>query len=203
MISVKVKSEEAVKSLNSIKRNISLSLSKTIMKTGVVLWGEIRRTLKESTGLGGSKVTGNLGRSFKPHYILDEPNHVIVGVTSDLVYAGIQDQGGVINPKNVKRLAIPISKEAKNKGLYPKDWPEGKLHLIVNKKTNKVLLAEIIDSGSAGGRQRKSKIIPHFVLKDQVRLGGKYYLRRSINTAMPEMKQILGREIGYSITRAR
>lgn len=105
-----------------------------------------------------------------------------VGVFSSSEYAGIQNYGGTIKPKTARMLAVPISKDGKMK--WPREWPKDKLQIVVNKKTNKVLLAE-----PALTKRHKTRY--HYVLKRSVTLQGKHYLEIGLWEGRHEIMDIL------------
>lgn len=141
--------------------------------------------------------TGNLARSYSAVPLFKEVKSWSTGVYSDLIYAAIQDQGtkilpgGAIFPKTVKMLAIPVSDYVKKKvGLWPRDWPTGRLQLIISKKKN-AILAEV--SGK--------KITPHYVLKSYVKFEGVHYLEAAREAAAPGVRKILGDKVSAAVEK--
>jgi len=131
------------------------------------------------------KGTGDLARSFLPaHFVKGKSGNVTgAAATSDKPQARILDQGGTIRPKTAKALAIPITPHAKN--LWPREWPQEKLSLVVNKKTGKALLAETVGEG------KSAKLIYHYVLLKKAEITGRHYLDEARKKAVPIVSKIM------------
>ena len=55
-------------------------------------------------------------------------NFVVVG--SNLVYAAIQQLGGVVKPKTGRYLAIPATTQLRRRGVWPRDLPRGSMKFV-------------------------------------------------------------------------
>ena len=55
-------------------------------------------------------------------------NFVVVG--SNLVYAAIQQLGGVVRPKTGRYLAIPATTQLRRRGVWPRDLPRGSMKFV-------------------------------------------------------------------------
>jgi hypothetical protein len=94
-----------------------------------------------------------------------------MGAFSDLVYARIQDRGGVIRPKTRKALSIPMTAKAKNR--WPRDWPHG--HLFRPKGKDWL------------GEAKGSSVVVHYLLRKQVEITGKRYIDAASKRAVPKI----------------
>ena len=151
---------------------ITPTLAKALLKAATIASGFIMVEVRNRHPGG----TGNLAGSFKATFV-DTPKGVSAGALSDLPYARIQNEGGTILPKG-KMLAVPVTPKAEK--LWPRDWGENKLDLVVNKKKNQALLIE------------KATDQLQYVLKASVTIKGKRYLEaaaRKVETEMP--KQVM------------
>jgi phage gpG-like protein len=98
-------------------------------------------------------------------------------VGSNLVYAAMQEFGGVVNPVRVTKLTIPIAPEAV--GRRAEDF-EG-LFVYVKKETGQAFLA----------RNEGGKLKVYFVLVDKAEIPAAPYLRPALETKRKDIKRIL------------
>lgn len=181
---------------------------KALLDAALHAEGEIKQAISELFASGG---TGELARNPKATLLEVEGAIKSSGAFLDLVYADIQDRGGTIYPKNVKNLAIPLSATAKVPGKWPRTWPRGPdkpkvkdfvrgtLFFHKSKKGNK-LLVEKTRTGTVGPRGgRKIEITPHYVLKPEVTIKGKGYLKRAADRAAAGIVEILGEHVRIAI----
>ena len=132
--------------------------------------GEIRnRVLRVFTGAP----TGNLARSFTATFVGNTEGGIGAMAASDLIYAGIQDRGGVIKPKSVKRLAIPQVRLPIGK--WPRHFAKGEL----------VRRGGALYEAGEGGRKM-------FVLARQVRITGRNYIEDTLKDIEEELGEITG-----------
>ena len=89
--------------LNSIAAKTPAALAKAVLAGAQFAEGEIKRTLYDET-----QGRGELARSFHSRFLGWQGGDVSAEAYSDLVYARIQEDGGVIRPKHRKALAVPI-----------------------------------------------------------------------------------------------
>jgi hypothetical protein len=88
--------------------------------------------LRASLAVGADKTSGWLG--------------------SNKIYAAIQHWGGIVLPKTVKRLAIPLLPHLRRRGIWPRDWNEeadGKLFPYKAEGSGKLFLARHKKRGGA------------------------------------------------------
>lgn len=121
--------------------------------------------------------TGALARSFRKRVRVTRRS-INIAAVSDLVYARIQDKGGIILPRTVKRLAIPLTSWASKR--WPRDVPRGTLFRRGNALSRRV------------GRR---KIVNEYALAKQVRLKGKDYSGTAMEKAAPIIAQIFIEEL--------
>lgn len=74
-------------------------------------------------------MSGMLAKSI--HHVLDGESAVLVG--SNLPYAKIQQLGGIITPKRVKALTIPMQPYLARSRMWPRDFPKGVLVFVAAK----------------------------------------------------------------------
>lgn len=161
-----------------------------VIEAAQVLEGHIREVIFERfTG----RPTGALARSFKTE-LTETRDGIGARVTSSLVYAGIQDEGGHIFPRTRQNLAVPIH-AGKNLpiGTSPRDVPG----LVPIKRIDgQVFLARI-----RRNRRGANSVEAFFALRKQVILEGKHYLAEAERRAEPEMREILGDAYETHVTR--
>ena len=136
--------------------------AKTILRIANKIGGKIAETVIEVFPRG----TGALARSFLPARLLVvQGGYVKAGALSDLVYAGILDEGGVIRPKTAKALAIPLNRQAAK--MWPRDLPR-----------KQTFVHDSVIFFKANMKARKGK--PMYVLRKSVRITGRHYLAYAI-----------------------
>jgi hypothetical protein len=104
--------------LYELGANSDKAISIALLRCAQFAEGQIKRTIKKVFKPG----TGNLMRSFKAQMLTESGDVISAGAISDLVYAGIQDQGGIIYPKSVNNLAVPTDDVPLGK--WPRDYPK-------------------------------------------------------------------------------
>jgi hypothetical protein len=126
---------------------------------------------------------GGLARSYTATLLQPKDGKLRSGVTSDSVYARIQNEGGTIVPKSAKALTIPISNEAKRAGEEGRGARDlgMKLSLIWHKGDPTGLLAESI----------KGKLKPHYLLAKRSTIKGRHYLEKAAEDAEPKIAEIM------------
>lgn len=72
------------------------------------------------------KRSGRLSRSLTMH--LDDMS---VRIGSNLKYARIQQEGGVVKPNGHKYLALPVLPELRRSGVYPRDLPRDSMKFAI------------------------------------------------------------------------
>ncbi len=137
------------------------------------------------------KSTGGLAGSFKEAPVVEKANgSLMTGSYSPLPYAGIRDRGGVIRRKN-KRLAIPMTKKAKQTG-SPLNWKGGKRLIYMYKNSS-------ASSGYAGVlatiKKKRTKDSPavvttQYALRNFVNHPKSNYLGWAADMAAPEIEKI-------------
>lgn len=161
--------------LNRLASHMPKVLQKSVLLAAEYVAGEIRRNVM-STFKGR---TGNLARSFRVTFLGWDSEGVSAGALSDSVYAGIQEEGGTIKPRNKKFLAIPLPNANVPVGKWPRDYGD-KLTLIPRK--GKPALLAIVT---------KKKVTPMFVLVPSATITGKGYIARAKEDALPVVTQMM------------
>ena len=182
------------KYLQRVVGNVNKELVTALLQAAVHAEGELKQAIASVFSSGG---TGELARN--PKAVLLETNGQVKssGAFLDLVYARIQDEGGVDYPKSAKALAVPISDYAKKiPGLWPRHWPKGKLTLIPSKDGGPASLCEKI------GRGKQYKLKAHYILKKSNTIVGMGYVERARQAAEKTIKEIIGNHIGVAIKRS-
>jgi phage gpG-like protein len=99
-------------------------MNRLLNAMGMIMSRDIKARIRQGKVKPPSRGRGaTLVRSGK---LVNSIRHVVVGeqvtVGSDLVYARIHHDGGIIKPVNAKYLAIPLTKEAAVK--RPREWAD-------------------------------------------------------------------------------
>lgn len=171
--------------LAALKGKLPELLESGVFRCAQIAAGEIRRVVY-STFNGR---TGALARSFKETFLGDANGGVrSAGALSDSVYAPIQDEGGTIRPSSRENLAIPLPGAGVPYGKWPRDYARGELHFIKSRRGNSLLC------------NRAGK--PLFVLKPEVHVRGRGYLKTAADAAAPKMADIMGESIKVSVGRS-
>lgn len=118
-----------------LAKKIPQGISKSMLLAAEIAAGEIRSSIYTTF----KNIKGGLARSFKTAMLSSKSLGVFrSGAISDLVYAGIQEEGGEILPKR-KYLAQPISYRAKQNAIWPRDVPKKSLYTFISEKGNLIL----------------------------------------------------------------
>jgi hypothetical protein len=189
MIRVRLKPSDAEESLRRIKRGLSEQAAKSVLLAATYLVGEIRTELYRTSKDGR---TGRLPRSFNARFLGRHGNAVSAEAASDLVYAQIQDEGGMVFPRRSKYLSVPLQRIAVGKG--PRDFPQ--LRLLPRRGRNSLLVQVM-------GRGKRRRIKPFFVLVPSVRIPARHYLAEAVRIAEPRIGEILDEGIDLVLERER
>lgn len=176
-------------SLDAVKRRMQTAVEGGVFEAAQHVEGEIRSEVTRTFPRGR---TGNLRGSFLAQWVRrGDTREVTAGAFSDLVYARIQDGGGLITPKTGRHLAIPLKKLPVGK--WPRHFPRGELFMITSRAGNKLLMRRV----------SRNKIEPMFLLKRSVMLRGntpqRHYLDRAKRNAEPGVETILGRRVDIAV----
>lgn len=112
-----------------------------------------------------------------------------MGIRKGIPYAMLHELGGIIHPKNKRRLAVPVSPQAirhMRSGASAWDFTPGRGRQLVKiiRAGRPPLLVEKV-----GGRNSRSII--HFVLTENVRIPARPYIRPTFMDLIPRFEQIL------------
>lgn len=188
MIGIQI-TDTASPMLKKLQPSVSEHFAKNVLRAAQDAAGEIRKVIM-STSKGR---TGKLARSFKAEFVSVGSGRVSAGAFSDLSYADIQDRGGTIRPKTMKRLAVPIM-SGKNLpvGKWPRHFAKGQLTFIP-RKGKAPLLAKVT----------RTRVTPLFVLMASVKIKPKRYLRAARPKAEAAAHKILGEHVTAAVKKAR
>ncbi len=150
------------KALVAIERDIKIQLNAEFPRSRQL---KQSFTVKRELTGGGTKIEGR--------------------VTSDVVYAKVQDvgtgylPGGVIRPKPPrKNLAIPLDDSLKRAGIWPRHYRRP-LGFVPGRKGRPVLVDEMTG-------------VPLYVLVPFTRIKGKKYLMKAGRRFQPKVRRLLG-----------
>jgi hypothetical protein len=87
-------------------------------------------------------------------------------------YANVHESGGTISAKNGKYLTVPLDKNKTRAGVARKKARDLTDSFVFRSKKDNLIMAEKIDQ----------KIVPMFVLKENVKIKGKKYLSNTLRT---------------------
>jgi hypothetical protein len=167
--------------LAKLSKNVTLQRAKMLISAAQHATAELRREIYETFPSGR---TGGLARSFRETFASSDGATIEGGSYSDLEYAAIQDEGGIIRPRVKKFLAVPVSGAKIAVGKWPRHWEDGKLTLIP-RKGKPSLLAVVT----------KKKVTPKYVLLRSVKIKPKNYIERGADRAMPGIDEIAGEAV--------
>lgn len=162
--------------LSALAGQLDVKAAELVLRAAEHVVGEIRAVVSEKFPEGR---TGKLGRSFRATFLGRDGGAVSAAATSDLVYARIQDEGGVIRPSSVKYLAIPLKRLPVGK--WPRHFGKGEL-VLVKSRSGGAVLAKV---------SKRGKVDPVFALKKSVRIPGKRYLDAAAERAAPGVEEIM------------
>lgn len=187
---------KAVKAgVRRLDRSIKIATTKSIKK-------------ERKPGFEWQKPTGQLRASWTPFFKVENGGSTVTfGTQSTLPYAGIHDTGGTIYPKK-KYLAIPLDKDARNRG-WPRTWkgnPE--LKFGFSDAGNAFLYTpQSAEERKASQKARRLKAKkskaksnkkmpplagkPRFILKKSVTLKGTQYMDKAAKAASGEISKIM------------
>src|SRR3990172_2459515 len=99
--------------LRDPKSTTSKMMGAAIIQAGAAVQREIKKNVVDGWGMNYRKgvFTGSLNKS-----ITLRANNTTAEVGTNLVYAAIQEFGGIIRPIKAKALFIPLSEQAKKAG---------------------------------------------------------------------------------------
>lgn len=127
-----------------------------------------------------SDSTGKLSRSWRQKWLQRTTRILRKQVYSKVIYARLQNAGGIIKPVNRSALTIPLTAEAK-KRKAPSFNP--KLHRRGS---------SLWQTKGKGGNRTS---VMHFALVDQVKIPAKNYIERVAKRDAPKVQQMLRRDL--------
>lgn len=187
MIGLEVEGQKKTTALlRELGKNADEAISIALLRCAQHAEGEIKRTAQQVFNPG----TGNLMRSFKAVMLAKKGDILSAGAVSDLIYAGIQNDGGTIvsSRGQGKNLAIPDKDANIPLGKWPRDFPKDALSFIPSKKPGITgVLVERLAKGGAG------KLM--FILKPSVTLTGKKYIEAAQEDSSKEWPRVFNERL--------
>lgn len=183
-IDVRMEVGAVTRMLNSIAAQTPKALATGLLRAAQFASGEIRSTLYDETAGRGA-----LARSFKERLIGFQGGDISAESYSTLVYARIQEDGGVIRPKNRRALAVPIKGAKIPAGKWPRHFPaEGPqaLHLIP-RRGRASLLAQV----KRDARGETTSVRPLYVLLPSVTIKPQRYVARTAARIAPRVQAMV------------
>ena len=186
-----------------VERKIFREIRVRLMRAAALLQGEIKKELSLTrTPRGGATrsipltppgvQTGALRRSIQidSTHLGDDAPRVRVG--TDLVYAAIHEKGGIIRPKRVKALPVPLNDDAR---AMLRDAPGGSLRnvpglFIFKTRTGRTFLARLL-SGRRGKTQERVGMQLLFALRSEVYMPVRPFIRPAFERAKPAILEMM------------
>lgn len=147
-------------------------------------------------GAPPAKNTGTLGRSIQ----IDQTNPERLLVGTNVVYAKIQEFGGVIRPKRVKALPVPMNLEAKRLSASHPQGLRGIPNLTVIKTRSAVYLVQIVRKGGAKNERYVWGAV--WMLKRSVRMPKRPYMAPALSEYRPKASQDYAKGFKAGLGRA-
>ena len=182
MIGVEITGLEAPAALiKRLGKNADAAMSIALLRCAQRADSDIKSEVYDTFNPG----TGDLARKFKAVMLDAQGPTLRAGAVSDLVYAGIQNEGGTILPKTVKNLAIP-NRNLVPRGKWPRKYPKGSLSFVPSLKGNPRRTGWLIDKLS------KRRM---FTLMKSVTIEGRNYLEAAQEKSEPHFQRIINTEL--------
>lgn len=173
--------------LEDLDASLLDTVKRGALKSAELTAGVLRREIMQTYPNG----RGGLARSYRPSLVAVSGKKVVTGVFSDLVYAGIQNRGGVVTPRNAKALAIPLNKSIPV-GKWPRHFARGELFFVKSKRGNSLLART----------KGKDGIEPMFLLRKSVTIRGTNYLGRASKKASPLIEKEMGSAVKLQVVES-
>lgn len=106
-------------------------------------------------------------------------------VGSDVVYARIQELGGVIKARNAKYLTIPLAGAKTKAGIVRGGARSFTDTFVMRSRSGDLLIVQ----------RRGRGVLPLFVLKPEITIRGKHYLERGLEKNRAPIRELFGREV--------
>lgn len=215
----------------TVRENIERDLE----NLGDEINADIAKVLLRAANFAGSKIievadmtfknpTGALGRSFlPPRFVQVKGKGIAAAAVSDLPYASIHETGEpTIVPRRYNHLAIPLTSEARS--MPARDWPEGVLSLLVNKRNGNLFLVEKLGKKNkvvskrtvqalSSRKPRKRRSPPkkkktkndikfHYLLRKSVRIPKTGYITKAAQQSEDEILKIVSEGLQQIIDKA-
>lgn len=190
---VKIKLDQAIPVWSqAVKSGLRGGSSTAALRTAATRSaGVTRHEIRKQIDKWAREQSGALKKSFKISVNLS-PVGWVGSVSTDSPYAMIHEHGGIITPKNVANLTIPLSPEAKRKTARQFG---GRLFPV--RVNGKKFLAE----KKGGGLEF------HYLLKDSVQIPAKHYIEAATKIAHGKMTAIYSKSLaallGLSTMKAK
>jgi len=106
-------------------------------------------------------------------------------VGSDVVYARIQELGGVVKARNAKYLTIPLAGAKTKAGIVRGGARTFSETFVIRSRSGNLLIMQ----------RRGRGVLPLFVLKPKVEIRGSHYLERGLEKNRAPIRELFGREV--------
>jgi len=142
--------------------------------------------------------TGHLAKSIQSKIILSEKNGISAVIGSGvrtnkrLPYANIHETGGVITPKNVRFLTIPLKENL---------TPAGTARFTARELFEDYPSDVFIRKGIIFLKKGKDKISPMFVLKKSSRIPQRRYLSKTVGQMRKRVMSVFKGSVERSLSR--
>ncbi len=154
----------------ALRKTAALAKVPQAAKKQLTRWGAnaVKDLKREAAGMkrsGSGRKTGQLARSIG----MSMPDRTLVVGTNlqkqtDVKYARIQDEGGVIKARNKKYLTIPL----KGVKMRARDYKD--TFVITSKSGNKLICMSNWRKVRGGENSRRGGLVPLFLLKTEVHI---------------------------------
>lgn len=190
MIGFEVEGEKRMNNmLKRLGRNAESAATIALLACAQHAEGQIKEEAQKTFEPG----TGNLMRSFKAQMLSKKGSTLTAGAVSDLVYAGIQNDGGTIRSSRGpnKYLAIPMPGRDIPLGKWPRDYPKGALHIGIAPIPYRLGLVLMDSTGQV-----------MFNLAKKVKLKPKKYIEKAQEKSSKEWPRIFNEKLAELIEQS-
>ena len=161
---------------------MSLIAAQTVLQAAQMLSGEVRKSAQSRLKKNPS---GRLMRSFRERMIESSGNRWGAEVYSDVIYAEIQETGGVIDAKS-RLLAVPARRLPRGK--WPRHFAKGALKIIPRTQKNGLKYSLLVENKKGG------KVI--FSLRESVRIKPTFYASIAFKETIPKIEKLFSQSLG-------
>ncbi len=175
--------------LKRLGRNAEAATTIALLTCAQHAEGQIKEEAQKTFEPG----TGNLMRSFKAQMLSKKGSTLTAGAVSDLIYAGIQNDGDTIRSSRGpnKYLAIPMPGRDIPLGKWPRDYPKGALQIGIAPPPYRLGLVLMDSTGQI-----------MFNLAKKVEIKGKKYIEKAQEKSSKEWPRIFNEKLAELIEQS-